>query len=456
LEKNLQANEAWLGAHASTLSQPEVAAAQLQMARAGLLAYREDYEAAEPLARAAWQRTRKALGDDGRQALSMRMEYAMILADMGRVNDGVGHTQAVVAGLRRARPLNEFRLANALNNLAVAKDRASKSAEAVLHDEESLAIRRRILPPGHHYIALSLGNLAIHMDNSGRNKEALPLHAQAVAIYRALPPPGKQGELAAEMNNWGLGCYYLGDMPCAIEKMLEATAIWSRELPADHGNLLTARTNLAALYSRSGMLPEGEAQLRQALAALEAAAKRSPNADVLIGLSSARNELTDNLLAQQRYPEALQVARQRLRDVQGGADMDEAAVLALAMLALTELANGMPAEALAHARTAQARAHAEGAGSRREAFAVMTMARAELASGDAKAAAADARKAVAMFTKALSADHRDTGLARGVLGRALLASNQRDEARKELDAAIAILADKAAWLPERAELKRLR
>ena len=456
LEKNLQSNEAWLRAHASTLTQPEVAGAQLQMARAELLGYREDYEAAEPLARAAWQRMRKALGDDDRQTLSMRMAYAMTLADMGRVNDGVGHTQAVVASLRRARPLNEFRLANALNNLAVAKDRAGKSAEAVEHDEESLAIRRRILPPGHHYIALSLGNLAIHMDNSGRNKDALPLHAQAVAIYRALPPPGKQGELAAEMNNWGLGCYYLGDMPCAIDKMLEATAIWSKELPADHGNLLTARTNLAALYSRSGMLREGEAQLRQAMAALEAAAKRSPNAAVLIGLSSARNELTDNLLAQQRYPEALQVARQRLRDVQGGADMDEAAVMALAMLALTELANGMPAEALAHARTAQARARAEGAGSRREAFAVMTMARAELASGDAKAAATHAREAIAMFSKALSADHRDTGLAHGVLGRALLASNQRSEARKELDAAIAILSEKAAWLPELAELKRLR
>mgnify|MGYP003456876679 CR=1 FL=1 len=43
-----------------------------------------------------------------------------------------------------------------------------------------------------------------------------------------------------------------------------------------------------------------------------------------------------------------------------------------------------------------------------------------------------------------------------MLGRALLASNQRAEARKELVAAIAILSEKAAWLPELAELKRLR
>ena len=86
----------------------------------------------------------------------------------------------------------------------------------------------------------------------------------------------------------------------------------------------------------------------------------------------------------------------------------------------------------------------------------MTLARAQLASGDATAATSHARQAVAMFTTALSADHLNTGLARGVLGRALLASNQRSEARKELDAAIAILSEKAAWLPELSELKRLR
>ena len=40
-------------------------------------------------------------------------------------------------------------------------------------------------------------------------------------------------------------------------------------------------------------------------------------------------------------------------------------------------------------------------------------------------------------------------------GQCLLAQRQQAEARKELDAAIVILADKAAWLPELAELRRL-
>jgi tetratricopeptide (TPR) repeat protein len=329
------------------------------------------------------------------------------------------------------------------------------SEDAIARDEEALAIRRRILPPGHPYIALSLGSLASQMENFGRNKEALGLHAQAVAIYRALPP-GQENELATEINNWGVACYYLGDMACAIDKIGEAIVVWSKVLPPDHTSLLTARTSLAALYSRGGRLQEGEAQLRQAMAALEATARRAPSAAVVIALSSARNELTDNLLAQHRNREALEFAQLRWRDLQANGDPDEAAITALAMLAVTELANGKPGDALAHARTAQARAHARMPGSRREAFALMTLARAQLATGDANAAVIHAREAIAMFTSVLSADHRDTGLAHGVLGRALLTSNQRAEARKELDVAIAILSEKAAWLPELAELGRLR
>lgn len=455
LEKNLQGNEAWLRAHVSTLSQPEIATAQLQLARAKLLAHREDYASAEPLARAAWQRTRKALGDSDKQTLSVWIEHAQILADMGRTADAIGQAQAIVAGIRRAQPFNEFQLASALNNLSVYLGAAGKAEDAIAHDQEALAIRRRILPPGHPYLALSLGNLANHLESVGRNKEALALHEQAVAIYRALPQ-GQENGLATEINNLGVACYELGDMTCAIDKIGEAIAVWSKVLPLDHSSVLTARSNLAALYSRGGRLQEGEAQLRQAVAALEATAKRAPSAAVVLALSNARNELTDNLLNQGKHAEALALSQLRWRDVQVGGEPNEAAVMALAMLALTELANGKQADALAHARAAQARAHAQGPDSRREAFALMTLARAQLASGDATSAVAQARKAITIFTTALSADHRDTGLAHGMLGRALLASGQRAEGKKELSAAIAILSKQVPWLPELAELRRLR
>lgn len=455
MRRKLDESDSWLRAHASTLTEPEPVAAQLQLSRAKLLAHRERYDEAIPLARSAWQRMRKARGDDDKRTRSLLVNYAAILGGNGEFDTAAALTKTVADGIRRAKPINEFALATALHNHAVFLSRAGKMEPAIVTEERALAIRRRILPVNHPYIALSLGELAPMLEATSRIGEALPLYEQAVAIMRK-QPPGSEYDLGLRINNWGIGCYNVGDMACSMEKFREAIGIWAQALPADHSSLLTARSNLASLYSRSGALQQGEAQLRQVVAALEASNATKPSADSVMALSNARSELTTNLLNQGRAADALALARQRWQSLQASRSPGETAANALATLALAELANGLPQSALAHASDALERDHAAAPDSRREGFALMTLARAQLASGDAPAAAEQARKAIAMFTAALSADHLNTGLARGVLGRALLASNQRVEARKELDAAIAILSEKAAWLPELAELRRLR
>ncbi|MDI1252316.1 hypothetical protein [Thermomonas sp.] len=84
----------------------------------------------------------------------------------------------------------------------------------------------------------------------------------------------------------------------------------------------------------------------------------------------------DNLLNQGRYAEALALSRKRWLDVQAGGSPAEATPNALTMLALAELANGLPQPALAHARDALKSAHTSAPDSRREAFALTTLARA--------------------------------------------------------------------------------
>ena len=455
MQRALDASNAWMRVHAPALAEPDIVAAQFQASRAKLLAHREDYAPAVKLARAAWQWMRKTRGDDDKRTRSLLVEYADILGGSGDFATAAALSKTVADGIRRAAPLNEFALATALHNQAVFLGRAGKMEPAIATEEQALAIRRRILPANHPYIALSLGELAPMLEATDRIGEALPLHAEAVAIMRR-QPPGSEYDLGLRINNWGIGCYNVGDMACAMEKFREAIGIWAKALRADHSSLLTARSNLASLYSRGGELQEGEAQFRQVVAALEASNAGKPSADSVNALSNARGELTTNLLNQGRVDEALALARRRWRELQATRNPGETAANALATLALAELANGLAQPALAHARSAADKAHVESPDSRREGFALMTLARAQLASGDAAAARVQARKAIAMFTAALGADHLNTGLARGVLGRALLASGQRVQARRELDAAIAILSEKAAWLPELAELQRLR
>ncbi len=455
VQRNLDANDAWLRAHAATLSEPEADLAQQHMMRAKLLAHREQYAAAEKLARTAWQRMRDLRGKDDPRTRALLADYAEILSNTGKYAVAAELAQQVVGIVRRVKPLNEFRLASALHNLAVYQGQAGHMERAVVTEREALLIRRRILPINHPFIAASLGELANMLETIGQNQQALPLHAEATAIFRA-QPPGQEDELGREINNWGVACYDLGDMTCATDKLNETVSIWSKVLPANHARLLTARSSLASLYSRSGRLAEGEAQLRQVIATFQAKDKQASGAEAVVFLSGARNELADNLLNQGRNAEALALSRQRWLDVQAGGSPAEAMPNALSMLALTELANGLAQPALAHAREALERAHVSAPDSRREAFALMTLARAQLATDDAPAAASQARKAITMFTTALSADHRDTGLAHGVLGRALRASGQHAESAKEISAAIVILSKQAAWLPELAALRKLR
>ncbi|QNN45979.1 tetratricopeptide repeat protein [Thermomonas brevis] len=451
----LDAAEKWRRAHAASLSEPEANAANLQIKRAQLLGHRERYEAAEKLALEAWQRLRTLQGDDGLLTLDARLQYAELLSSgPGRHAEAAAQMRAVVDGIRRIRPLNDFKLASALHNLAVYQALAGQNEQSAATERQALAIRRRILPPEHPYTALSIGQLAQQLEALGRNREALPLHEEATAIYRR--QPGRGDDLGRELNNWGVACYQLGDMACATDKINEAVSVWAKALPADNSNLLAARGNLAALYSRNGNLAEGEAQLRKVASVLEAKLRAAPGAQTGSSLAVARNELSANLLHQGRTAEALSLARQNWRDLQAGGDAAEEAPSVLWTLALAELANGLPAPASQHARMALERAHASSPDSRREAFALMTLARTQLASHDAGAAAEQARKAIAMFAATIGDDHRDTGLAHGVLARALFASGQRADARKELDAAIAILSAKAAWLPELAELRALR
>lgn len=454
-ERALDAADAWLHANASAVSSPDAVAAELRMQRAKLLAHRERYADAEDLARDAWSRMRTLRGDDDPRARSLSIDYAEILSENGKHAEAATLARRGVDGLRRATPVNRFRLATALHNLAAYQSHAGNGELALASEQEALAIRRRILPAGHPYLAISIGHLANLLDELGRNHDALPLHAEATAIFRA-QPPGQEDGLGQALNNWGVSCYAVGDMACAKDKIREAIVAWHKALPADHANLLTARSNLAALYSREGRLADGEAQLREVVSVLDARQRASHDAETVTALSSARNELANNLLNQGRREEALTISRQRWRDLQASGDPGKYAASALSMLALAELANRLPAQALQHARLGVERAHATLPGGDREAFALLTLARAQLAVGNPAEAATGARNAIALFSTALGAEHRDTGLAHGVLGRALLASGQRVEARKELDAAIAILSAHAAWLPELAELRALR
>ncbi len=455
IDARLQADEAWLQQHASALSDPELDGARLQMLRANLLQKREQFPAAEVQAQQAWQRMRRVWGENAAATLDMLIGYVEILRDMSRNEDALALAPQLVAGYRQLKPVNPFRLATALYSLGELQRESHQAEQALASEQEALQIRRRILPADHPLIADTLGSLAMVQQGMGHFSDALPLHQEAVAILRTKPSNAKF-DLARELNNLGGTCFRMDDLDCAATNITQALAIWDTILPADHRTVLTARGNLAKLYAKRGQLREGEAVLRQVLSAREAAvaAGHGGGDD---GLSSTRGALTDNLLQQGRNAEALVLAQTRQRDIaNAGKAADKDAVSALNFLALAELANRQPALALPHAQAAFDRAHAAGMDGAELAYAQLTLARCLLASGKPAQAVPLARDAATISAASHKPDGINLARAHGVLGHALLASNQRAEGGKEISAAIAILSKQAPWLPELAELRRLR
>lgn len=455
IDARLQADEAWLRQHAGTLSNPEMARARLQMLRANLLQKREQFSTAESQAQQAWQRMRSANGENASATLDMLTSYVEILRDMSRNDEALALAPRLVAGYRQLKPNNPFRLATALYSLGELQRESHQTEQALASENEALEIRRRILPAGHPLIADTLGSLAMVQQGMGHFADALPLHEEAVAILKASPSNAKF-DLARELNNLGGTCFRMDDLDCAATNITQALAIWDTILPADHRTVLTARGNLAKLYAKRGQLREGEAVLKQVLSAREAAVAAGHGGGDA-GLSSTRGALTDNLLQQGRNAEALLLAQTRQQDIaktQNATDADS--VSGLGLLALAELANGQSSQAMLDAQAAFDRADASGMDGLDLAYAQLTLARCLLEAGKPTQAELLARKAVAISGTSRKSDSINLARARGVLGRSLLASNQRAEGKKEVSAAIEILSKQAPWLPELTQLRKLR
>lgn len=452
-EAALADDDAWLQTNAARLSDTDAARARLNMLRAGLMLKRERFDDAESLAKQAWQALRTAKGETHADTLDLLDGYVELLRDMERNEDALPPARQLVAGYRRLKPLNPFRLSNALYSLGELQRQKHAPEQALASQQEALAIRRRILPADHPQIAATLGSLAWAQQDMGHFREALPLHAEAVAILRKNPANAKY-DLGRELNAWGGTCFRMGDLDCAEANIVQALAVWDTILPPDHRGLLTARGNLAKLYAKRGKLHEGEAVLRDILTARENAIAAGRGSRT--GLSKTRNPLIDNLLQQGRNPEALALAQANWRDL-ADAKPDKDTVAALDFLASAELANRQPARALQHAQAAFEQAQAAGLDGIERGYVRVVLARSLLAAGKPAQAAALAREAIGIFSgTGGKPDELNLARARGVLGSALFASDQHADARKELDDAIAILSAKAAWLPELAELRALR
>jgi eukaryotic-like serine/threonine-protein kinase len=255
--------DALAAARAGGEDSPDVAAAQHALAR--VLAEQADYDAAEPLYRAALEaRRRHARPEDTSETLAWLGE---MLREQGRYDEARERLSEAVAMDRALaqRSGRGERLAASLGMLASLHQTMGDYAAAEPLRREALATRRRTLDPGHPLIADALGNLATALFQLGRLDEATDLQREALDIYgTALPDP--HPKLANALNTMGVLLTDHGDYDGARSALGRAVAMRRQLYGDDHPGVASALNNQAFAILRAGDPAGAEATYRESLA----------------------------------------------------------------------------------------------------------------------------------------------------------------------------------------------
>jgi eukaryotic-like serine/threonine-protein kinase len=307
---------------------------------------------------------------------------------------------------------------------------SGKRKEAEPFAREALRLRRETLGPVHADVASSLDDLGAVIMAGNDIAASEPLVREAVAIKRQVLP-ADDPKLAVGFSNLGFILWRKGDLKEAEALYREALDIDRKKLGNDHPQIPIKLLNLAVLYRDLGQPDEAEALAREALGT-----RRKIFGDQHPDISDALDVVAATLEDRGRNAESEALLREALAiatRAYGEVNMNTARLQHNLGWALSK--QGRYADAAPLLRTAAANIpKTYGPTYRGARMATSNLAHNLNALGDARAAEATAREALAMYRKAPTDRMVITALI--ALGQALIAQRRHDEAIPHLREAL--------------------
>jgi tetratricopeptide (TPR) repeat protein len=371
-----------------------------------------------------------SLSHDG-DLLSLRGKYPDAQAAYG---------QAIA--IQRALPRNDQNdaaLAKSLFGLGRELTMVGNFQAAEQQLREALALQRRIFPGAHEDTAHTLQKLAWVVDQRDLNA-AIPLAENALAMHRELWGSQPHPDYAATLNDLGLMLYDKGDYDQSLRLLEESMAMDRRLLGDKHPEIATELNNIASVLQDKGDLSGAEAAYRQSLdMRRELLGNEHPLvAQTLSNLAFVYYDQGDTRAALEAERESIDLYRKVFK----GDNTDVAHNMNTLGYWLTQTGDYGSArtyleEALAMRRRLFGDLHPEIASS------LIHVAVLQVATHQYSEAAASARTAEQIFTKATSATNWKTALAQSVHGAALAGLGDYLAAEPQLLHAYTLLNDDA-------------
>jgi tetratricopeptide (TPR) repeat protein len=222
-------------------------------------------EEAEAEDRAVVAARQLVLGDDHPDTLASRGNLALVLRDMGRLTEAKAEIRAVVAARRRLLGPDHPDSLASRNNLALVLHDLGRLNEAKTEIRAVLATRKRVLGPDHPSTLASRGDLALVLRRQGRLDQAEAEIRAVPAIALRVLGPDHPSTLTSR-NNLAAVLRELGRLNEAMAEVRAVLAARQQVLGPDHPDSLASRNNLARVLRDLGWLDEAEAEIRAVLA----------------------------------------------------------------------------------------------------------------------------------------------------------------------------------------------
>jgi eukaryotic-like serine/threonine-protein kinase len=395
---------------------------------------------AESEQRNAVAAARAAVGEDDERVTTILDALANALFDQARYPEAETIFREVLARAERTRGPQSLAAAQAWHDLGAVLDEAeenSASEEAYL---KSLAIFRARVKPDHPALARALKNLGGLYDSMGRPDDARKYLGESLAIVERTLGADSYDALNA-VNTLAVIDYRLADYTGAEAKLRRVLTGFRTRLGPANPDTLSVQSNLAAVLGELGRLDEAEAVQRDVVAQRRSSDPNGADGKLLVSIQI----LGSILLRAGRIDEAIEAyddSLARRRVLRGNDSVD--LVLSLEAGARARLQRGRP-EDLAAARVQIDEClrlitlHPDGSpGVRADVF--VLAARRDLMDRRPAEALSRLDEALAIRTAASGATHWKSGEVHLQRGRALALLGRPEEARQEVERAVAILA----------------
>jgi len=227
-----------------------------------------DPRATEPTMRnlldAGAERVKAELGDQPELQVELFALIGRTYARMGLFDKATPLLEEAVSLGRRTFASDHVRMAQALNDLGVAKRDTGQPAAGEPLLAESLRMRRHLLGSMDKDVAVTLVELARALRDQGKADQAEAPIREALRIRRAVFGE-EHRETATSKNELAQWLFERGQVDEAVQLERENVATSERVLGASHANVAVAKSNLGQMLLAQGDAGGAETLLRESL-----------------------------------------------------------------------------------------------------------------------------------------------------------------------------------------------